>query len=51
MQVNMDYVKNKARKQYMQEKKKQLMKTNNNKDKGIQKGKEDIRECFMCDDL
>lgn len=46
----MEYVKTKARKQYMSEKKKQLSKANNNKDKGVMKGKEDIRECFMCDD-
>ena len=49
LQVNMDYVKTKARKQYMSAKNKQVAKRNNNKDKGIMKGKEDIRDSMLYD--
>ena len=42
----MDYVKLKARKQYMSEKTRQNAKRNNNKDKGMMKMKEDVRECL-----
>lgn len=45
----MDYVKTKARKQYMSAKNKQVAKRNNNKDKGTMKGKEDIRDSIMYD--
>jgi hypothetical protein len=51
MEVNYDYVKAKARKQFMSTKSKQNAKTNNNKDKGSMKGKEDIRDCFLYDNL
>lgn len=46
----MDYVKQKARKQYCSQKAKQIAKRNNNKDKGVMKGKEDIRDCMLYDD-
>ena len=45
----MDYVKTKARKQYVSAKNKQVAKRNNNKDKGIMKGKEDIRDSMLYD--
>jgi len=51
MQVNLDYVKAKARRQYLTEKNKQVAKRNNNKDKGVMKGKEDIRDCFLYDNI
>lgn len=47
----MEYVQKKARKQYQAQKQKQVAKTNNNKDKGSMKGKEDIRDCFLYDDF
>jgi hypothetical protein len=49
LQVNMDYVKTKARKQFVSAKNKQVAKRNNNKDKGIMKGKEDIRDSMLYD--
>jgi len=51
LQVNLDYVKEKARRQYLSNKNKQVAKRNNNKDKGTMKGKEDIRDCFLYDDI
>lgn len=50
-EVNLDYVKAKARRQYLIMKNKQIAKRNNNKDKGVMKGKEDIRDCFLYDDI
>ncbi len=47
----MDYVKQKARRQYLTQKNKQVAKRNNNKDKGTMKGAEDIRDCFLYDDI
>lgn len=51
LQVNMEYVKQKARRQYLIAKNKQVAKRNNNKDKGTMKGAEDIRDCFLYDDI
>lgn len=49
--VDLDYVKLKARRQFLTEKNRQTAKRNNNKDKGTMKGKEDIRDCFLYDDI
>ena len=48
MEVNMDYVKNKAAKQWKNRKTKTMSKRNKNKDKGVMKAKEDIKDYF-CD--
>ena len=48
MAVNMDYVKNKAQKQFKNRKTKTMSKRNRNKDKGVMKGKEAIKDYF-CD--
>lgn len=47
----MDYVKQKARRQYLNEKSRMIAKRNNNKDRGTMKGQEDIRDCFLYDDI
>ena len=49
LEVNLEYVKLKARKQYMSEKQRQNAKRNNNKDKGMMKMKEDVKDCLMDD--
>jgi hypothetical protein len=46
MEVNMDYVKHKARKQFKSGQAKQKSKRNKNKDKGQMKGKEEIKDYF-----
>ena len=46
LQVNMEYVKAKARQQHKNALFKQNQKRNNNKDKGVMKAHEDIRDCM-----
>lgn len=49
MGVNMDYVKVKAKKHFKNQQSKQRSKRNRNKDKGVMKAKEDIKEAFQED--
>lgn len=44
MEVNLDYVKAKAKKQFKSKQTKQRAKRNSNKDKGQMKGREEIRD-------
>ena len=47
MEVNIDYVTKKAKKQFKSKQSRQRQKRNNNKDKGEMKGKEDIKDYFI----